>query len=406
MQGVLTLLSLTIAPATFVIEAEIPISRDILYEWGISLHQGILLATPTIYKRFGTTWVRAAGLDLPYARLRNFRQNVRVYGDLALVVTGQDDLCHDILARVVSIFRQTQDSTWVKAGQFCTEDAGLWRHTSALSEGIIAIAKDFPCQEENQPCRDHPGVQFFREVNGTWMRNGSIEFPGLDQWPEAKLAFAGQSLVIGLGQSSVAGLPKSGAVYVSDKNHTGEVRPAVDKPGARFGSDVSAFGEEFVVASDFRACFSECPVWAVDVFTKEAGTWKLQQRMESKALRTASSETEVKVALGNNTLVVCAKYGSGYLSAVAHVFKRFSDTWQQVQNLSSSMFEEYISDFCHDVAVSGDRIAIAHEKQVTVFRDDGLPDWDSRAVRVTNFGPVAMWATMCLYSVLYFQVLS
>ncbi|MFI5298039.1 MAG: FG-GAP repeat protein [Polyangiales bacterium] len=185
----------------------------------------------------------------------------------------------------------------------------------------------------------------------------------------AGVAVSGTTIAIGapfiFGPGSTYVFVASGTSWAQQTKLTGSCFASVWK-----GPSVALEGDTLALA----ACVSD----EVDVYTRAAGVWTLQQALVSPDVTSDNGYYGSSLALSGDTLVI-GDEGDLSSSGAAYVFARSGTTWTEKTKLSCPPTATYCRQFGTYVAALGTTIAIGDSSDATVYQTTD-PTWTPHPV--------------------------
>ncbi|HLM60738.1 MAG TPA: FG-GAP-like repeat-containing protein, partial [Pyrinomonadaceae bacterium] len=224
---------------------------------------------------------------------------------------------------------------------------------------------------------------YTRNNNSTWVLQQQLtasDGGAMDQFG-TKIAFSGDTIVVGAPGDAVGGMTQRGAAYVFIRNGATwtEQQKLIAADGAAtdfFGLSVAVSGNSIIVGAEFANVGTGIDQGAAYVFTRSGTVWTQQAKLI--ASDGVSNQTfGSSVAIENDTAIVGSSRAGGAndRQGAAYVYTRSGAVWTEQQKLSARDGKTF-DFFGSSLALSGDKLLV------------GAYAADNRRLGVENTGAV------------------
>jgi hypothetical protein len=247
-----------------------------------------------------------------------FGHAVAVSGQLAVVGAYANDTTDGNNAGVAYVFSRNGNGTWTEEAVLRAFGAAAndqFGRSVAISGGTIVVGAPLNDGTEGT---DIGSVYVFTRVQGVWTERRRISAPEPRDSDEfgASVAIDGTTLVVGVPRRDVTTSggteDNAGSAYVftgSGSSWTQEARLVAESPVAddQFGRAVSVSGDRVAVGAPYFDWATGPDGGAVDVFTRQSGTWTHRERLGGIVARDGD-QFGTAVSIDRDALVVGAPF--------------------------------------------------------------------------------------------------
>lgn len=278
-----------------------------------------------IFRRVGGVWSEEAKLLPLVSEIHdNFGTAVDIQGDVAIV--GAPDFA-------VSSFNGT-GRVWVyrhSAGTWNLEqelvpstafsDSSTGRALTLDGNTIVTSSRPWPLFS--------PNVAAVFEYNGSsWNETAIISTPSGAQFA-TRLELEGDRLAISAPYEDVGSVSTVGAVYVYERSagawsQMARIVPSSPSDSEFFGSDIGLEGDVIAIGAAHDDAHGIQTAGRIDVFRKQAGTWTLEQNLESSWPQNNAS-LGLHLSLDQGKIFASSEFsssGSPHTSGAAHLYQQ------------------------------------------------------------------------------------
>ncbi len=196
------------------------------------------------------------------------------------------------------------------------------------------------------------------------------------------VAVDGDTIVIGARAGNASGVNGAGCAYVFTYNGSNWIKEQVVHSANaeftdQFGYAVAISGDTLLAGSPYNGS-TPSSAKGVDIFTRSAGAWTLEQNLDAVDTPSAYDVFGQSVAISGDTTVIGA-YGddtpAGPSAGSAYVFAKTDGVWSQQGRLVAT--DGMPADaFGYSVAIDGDTVAVG------AYQDDAVATWNAGSVYV------------------------